>query len=257
MNGGFRIHPGYEMRYAIIADIHSNLEALKAVLDDIKQAGRVEEIWCLGDIVGYGPDPQECLAILRQTTNICVAGNHDWAAIGKINTSDFNPDAAAASQWTMHQLNDEDIEYISNLSLIIESGDFTLAHGSPREPIWEYLLSSGVASQNLSYFKTQFCLVGHSHQPVVFTCDEAGECSARYFLPDSPVSTTSGGRLIINPGSVGQPRDGNPDAAYAIYDSEQQLVRLYRVPYDIHSTQEKMQAHGLPVRLAARLSYGV
>jgi len=244
------------MRYAVIADIHSNLEALTAVLDDMANQGRVDEIWCLGDIVGYGPDPGECLTILRQSPNICVAGNHDWAAVGKISTSDFNPDAAAANQWTAQQLSNEDIEYIRDLPLISEAGDFTLAHGSPREPIREYLLSSGAALQNLTYFRTQFCLVGHSHQPIVFSCDETEDCSARYFLPDNPVATSEG-RLIINPGSVGQPRDGNPDAAYAIYDSEQQLVRLYRVPYDIRSTQEKMQAHGLPVRLSARLSYGV
>jgi predicted phosphodiesterase len=244
------------MRCAIIADIHSNLAALTAVLDDIEHGGGADEIWCLGDIVGYGPDPRECLAILRKTIDICVAGNHDWAAVGKISTSDFNPDAAAASQWTAQQLNDEDIEYISNLPLVIEEGNFTLAHGSPREPIREYLLSAGAAFENLAYFKTQLCLVGHSHQPVVFNCNETGECSARYFLPDSPVAIGES-RLIINPGSVGQPRDGNPDAAYAIFDSEQQLISLHRTPYDIGSTQEKMQAHGLPVRLAARLSYGV
>lgn len=248
------------MRHAIIADIHSNLAALTAVLDDIEHRGGADEIWCLGDIIGYGPDPRECIAILQQTTNICVAGNHDWAVIGsknEVDISEFNPDAAYADQWTAQQLNDEDTEYLSNLPLVIKRDDFTLVHGSPREPVREYLLSAGAARENLAYFETRFCLVGHSHQPVVFSCDETENCSTRYFLPDNPVPTTSKGRLIINPGSVGQPRDSNPDAAYAIYDSEQQLVRLYRIPYDIRSTQEKMQAHGLPVRLAARLSYGV
>jgi predicted phosphodiesterase len=244
------------MRYAIIADIHSNLAALTAVLDDIKHGGGVDEIWCLGDIVGYGPEPRGCLDILRQTTDVCVAGNHDWAAVGKIDTAEFNPDAAAASHWTTQQLSAEDTAYISNLPLIVKKGDFTLAHGSPREPVREYLLSSGAARENLAYFETRFCLVGHSHQPVVFYCNENGDVSARYFLPDSPI-TTSEGRLIINPGSVGQPRDGNPDAAYAIFDSEQKLIRLHRIPYNIRATQKKMQAHGLPVRLAARLSYGV
>ena len=247
------------MRYAIIADIHSNLAALTAVLDDIKQRGGADETWCLGDIVGYGPDPRECLDTLRQTTDICVAGNHDWAVIGgknEVDISEFNPDAAYADQWTAQQLSDEDMEYLSNLPLTIEKGDFTLVHGSPREPVREYLLSSGAARENLAYFTTRFCLVGHSHQPVVFYCTENGDISARYFLPDNPVATGEG-RLIINPGSVGQPRDSNPDAAYAIFDSEQQLIRLHRVPYDIRATQNKMQAHGLPVRLSARLSYGV
>jgi len=248
------------MRYAIIADIHSNLAALTAVLDDIKNQSRIDEICCLGDIVGYGPDPQECIAILRQTTEICVAGNHDWAVIGsknEVDISEFNPDAANADLWTAQQLNDEDMEYLSNLPLVIEKGDFTLVHGSPRDPVREYLLSADAAHQSLAYFKTRFCLVGHSHQPIVFTFNEAGDCSGRYFLPDSPESTAIEGQLIINPGSVGQPRDGNPDAAYAIYDSKEQLIRLYRVPYDIRSTQEKMKAHGLPVRLSARLSLGV
>jgi predicted phosphodiesterase len=244
------------MRYAIIADIHSNLAALTAVMENIERGGGVDEIWCLGDIVGYGPEPRECLDILRKTANVCVAGNHDWAAIGKINTAEFNPDAAAANQWTSQQLSDEDIEYISNLPLIAQKGDFTLAHGSPREPIREYLLSSGAARENLAYFETRSCLVGHSHQPVVFDCNDTENISAKYLLPDSPV-TTGEGRFIINPGSVGQPRDGNPDAAYAIFDSEQQSIRLHRIPYDISATQKKMQAHGLPVRLAARLSYGV
>ncbi len=244
------------MRYAIIADIHSNLAALTAVMKDIKHGGGVDEIWCLGDIVGYGPEPQECLDIIRRTANVCVAGNHDWAAVGKLNTSEFNPDAAAANQWTSQQLNDEDIEYISNLPLIVQKDDFTLVHGSPREPIREYLLSSGTARENLTYFQTRSCLVGHSHQPVVFDCNDAENVSAQYFLPDSPV-TTSEGRFIINPGSVGQPRDGNPNAAYVIFDSEQQLLRLHRISYDIRTTQKKMKAHGLPVRLAARLSYGV
>ena len=247
------------MRYAIIADIHSNLAALTSVLDDIEHRGGADEIWCLGDIVGYGPDPCECLAITRRTTDICVAGNHDWAVIGgknDIDISEFNPDAAYADQWTAQQLSGEDMEYLSNLPLIIEKGDFTLVHGSPREPVREYLLSSGVARENLAYFTTRFCLVGHSHQPVVFNYNETEDDAARHFLPDSPVSTSEG-RLIVNPGSVGQPRDGNPNAAYAIFDSEQQLIRLYRIPYDIRSTQEKMQAHGLPMRLTARLSYGV
>ena len=244
------------MRYAIIADIHSNLTAFKAVLNDIESHGEVEQLWCLGDIVGYGPDPHECIELLCQTNHICIAGNHDLASIGKVDTTEFNPDAAAACHWTSGQLTSEDIDYIANLPLVIEEDDFTLVHGSPREPIWEYIISTGVAQENFACFKSRFCLVGHSHQPVVFNCCETEEGSARYFLPDGPVAMSEG-RLIVNPGSVGQPRDGNPNAAYAIFDGEQQLISLYRIPYDIRSTQEKMQTHGLPVRLAARLSYGV
>ena len=243
------------MRYAIIGDIHANLAAFTAVLDDIEHRGGVEKAWCLGDIVGYGPDPHECIELLRQTNHICVAGNHDWAAIGKIDTSDFNPDAAVAAHWTSQQLDASDIEYLENLPLVIEEDDFTIVHGSPREPIWEYVISSSIARENFASFKSQFCLVGHSHVPLVFSYAENDTCSVSQFLPHVMLILARN-RLIINPGGVGQPRDSNPEASYAIYDSEAKQVRLYRVPYDIRSTQDKMVKCGLPIRLAARLSYG-
>ena len=244
------------MRYAIIADIHANLAAFTAVIDDIKRRGGVEEVWCLGDVVGYGPDPHQCIELLRQYNYACVAGNHDWAAIGKINTADFNPDAAAACHWTAHQLSPEDICYLESLPLVIHKGDFTLVHGSPREPIWEYLLSTSSAVENFAYFQSQFCLVGHSHVPLVFEYNETGACFLSEFLADS-VLTLAKNRLIINPGGVGQPRDGDPRASYAIYDSEAKSVTLYRIPYDIGATQARMVAHRLPLRLVERLSYGV
>ncbi len=243
------------MRYGIIADIHANQAAFTAVLEDIKHNGRVDKLWCLGDVVGYGPDPHECIELLVQNNHVCIAGNHDWAAIGKINTSDFNPDAAAACHWTARQLNPADIEYLANLPLVIEEGDFTLVHGSPREPVWEYLTSTSLATENFSRFKSKFCLVGHSHVPVVFSQSEAGSCSASQFSTNVRL-VLGKNRLIINPGSVGQPRDGDPQASYAIYDRETSLFRLHRVPYDIRATQDSMVAHGLPLRLVARLSYG-
>lgn len=243
------------MRYAIIGDIHANLAAFTAVLDDIKRLGEVEKVWCLGDIVGYGPDPHECIALLRQANNVCVAGNHDWAAIGKIDTSEFNPDAAAACHWTAKQLSHEDVEFLGNLPLVIQEGDFTLVHGSPREPIWEYIMSTDIAIENFAYFKSQFCLVGHSHVPLVFRYSEAGVSSFSQFLTNVELALDKS-RLIINPGGVGQPRDGDPRASYAIYDSETRSLRLHRVPYDISATQAKMITHGLPRHLVARLSYG-
>ncbi len=243
------------MRYAIIADIHANLAAFTTVLDDVEKRGGVEEVWCLGDVVGYGPDPHECIALLRQTKHVSVAGNHDQAAIGRLDTSAFNPDAAAACHWTAEQLKPEDVDYLSNLPLTIEKGDFTLAHGSPREPIWEYILSTAAARENFACFKTPYCLVGHSHYPAVFTCDSAGACSGSRFLPDSGLELGES-RMIINPGGVGQPRDGDPRASYAIYDSESRQVKLYRLPYDIRATQDRMIERGLPMRLATRLSYG-
>jgi len=243
------------MRYALIADIHANLTAFTAVLEDIKLKGGVEEIWCLGDVVGYGPDPHQCIELLRQYNHVCVAGNHDWAAIGKLDTSNFNPDAAVACRWTAQQLTPEDVKYLESLPMVIQKGDFTLVHGSPREPIWEYLLSTSSAKENFAYFQSPFCLVGHSHVPLAFRYGDDGVCSFGSFSPYAGL-ILGRNRLIINPGGVGQPRDGDPRASYAIYDSERKMVRLYRVPYDIDATQVRMVRHNLPMRLVVRLGYG-
>ena len=244
------------MRYAIMADIHANLAAFTAVLDDIKRWGGVEEIWCLGDVVGYGPDPHQCIELLCQYNHVCVAGNHDWAAVGKVATSEFNPDAAVACHWTAQQLSHEDVGYLENLPVVIQKGDFSLVHGSPREPIWEYLLSVNSAKENFAYFQSQFCLVGHSHVPMVFEYDETDSCSFSQFMPSIGL-VLGKSRLIINPGGVGQPRDGDPRASYAIYDSEAGVIRLYRVPYEVGVTQTRMVEHNLPIRLVARLSQGI
>jgi len=243
------------MRYAILADIHSNLAAFQAVLQDLERRGGVEEIWCLGDIVGYGPDPTECIKLLRQHRHLCIAGNHDWSAIGKIDTTDFNPDAAAASHWTARQLSPEDIDYLHNLPLILVRDDFTLAHGSPREPIWEYILSTESAKANFAYFDTRFCIVGHSHVPLIFELDQNDFCRLRQ-LPSELLLGQEKNRLIINFGGVGQPRDGDPRASYAIFDNSEGIIYHYRIEYDISLTQGKMTKAGLPPRLAARLSYG-
>ena len=243
------------MRYAIVGDIHSNLVAFQTVLADIEAGGRVDEIWCLGDVVGYGPEPHACIELLRSYRHVCVAGNHDWAAIGKIDISDFNPDAAQSCRWTAQQLNTQDIDYLLNLPEKLVLGDFTLVHGSPRHPIWEYLLSTGDARDNFGYFDTSFCLVGHSHVPLVFVQDKAGN----YFgvkIPDEINLASQGNRLIINPGGVGQPRDGDPRASYIIYDNEAQMMYHYRVHYDITNTQKKMAEYKLPSSLILRLSYG-
>jgi predicted phosphodiesterase len=244
------------MRYAIMADIHANLAALTAVLDDIERRGGIKEVWCLGDVVGYGPDPHQCIELLRQYNHVCVAGNHDWAATGKIDTAYFNPDAAAACHWTARQLTPADVEYLESLPLVSPGGDFTLVHGSPKEPVWEYLLSTNSARENFAYFQSQFCLVGHSHVPLIFEQNEARSCSLNEFPPDTTL-TLAENRLIINPGGIGQPRDGDPRASYAIYDSENRTVTHYRITYDIGATQARMMEHGLPMRLAARLSYGM
>ena len=242
------------MRSAILADIHGNLTAFKAVLEDIRGRGGVDEIWCLGDIVGYGPEPGECIELLREQDGLCVAGNHDWAAVGNLDLDDFNPDAAAACLWTAQQLSPSEIDYLKALPLFLRRDDFTLVHGSPQEPIWEYLLSAESAKRNLSYFKTRFCLIGHSHVPLIFE-DVNEDVLLHPFLLDSPLQLGQR-RLIINPGGVGQPRNGDPRSSYAIYDSEDNTITRYYVPYDVQDTQGKMIEKGLPIRLATRLSYG-
>ncbi|MDY6908280.1 MAG: metallophosphoesterase family protein [Chloroflexota bacterium] len=240
------------MRCAIVADIHGNLAALEAVLRDIEERGGCDQIWCLGDIVGYGPQPTECIARIRQSGALCVAGNHDWAAIGKIPITDFNPDAAQACRWTSQQLCREDVAYLDRLPLTEVSGEFTIVHGSPREPIWEYVLSTGIAEANLPFFRTRYCLIGHSHVPLAFE-QRGKECLLKEMLSELWLGE---GRLLINPGSVGQPRDGDPRASYAILDDGEGVVRYHRVPYEIAETQEKMVMAGLPLFLATRLSYG-
>lgn len=244
------------MRYAILADIHANLAALEAVLGDIERRGGVDGFWCLGDVVGYGPDPQACLDRLLKLGCLGVAGNHDLAAIGKITTRDFNPTAALAARWTKGQLRPDGASYLESRPLVIESGDFTLVHGSPRDPVWEYLVETSLARVNFARLKTRYCLVGHSHVPLVFESGDGGDIRLREFTDGQRRQLTER-RLIINPGSVGQPRDGDPRASYATYDEESLVVTLHRVPYDIGLTQSRMMAHDLPARLITRLGYGV
>jgi predicted phosphodiesterase len=243
------------MRCAILGDIHANLVAFETVLQDIEAGGGFDEIWCLGDIVGYGPEPHACIELLCCYSHICVAGNHDRAAVGQIDISDFNPDAARACRWTAQQLTTEDVKYLQNLPDKLTQGDFTLVHGSPRRPIWEYLLSVDRACDNFDYFDTSYCLVGHSHMPLIFEQDKAGNCSGRKIASEIRLTSESH-RLIINPGGVGQPRDGDPRASYAIYDSDAQIIHYHRINYDITATQKKMMEHKLPLPLILRLNYG-
>ncbi|MFC2038954.1 metallophosphoesterase family protein [Chloroflexota bacterium] len=243
------------MRYAIIGDIHGNLAAFKAVLDDIQVQGGADKVWCLGDIVGYGPDPHECIELLRQLDHTCVAGNHDWGSAGKVKMDSFNPDAMIACDWTAKRLTTEDIQYLENLPLTAEEDGFTIVHGSPREPILEYITTASIAKENFSRFRTRYCLAGHSHSPLVFIRQRDGSCSAGEFTPIVKLALGAS-RLIINPGSVGQPRDGNPQASYAIYDSQLSQIRNYRVGYDVSMTQDRMAEMGLPMRMLARLQFG-
>lgn len=391
------------MRYAIFTDIHANLEALKAVLakiDELAQDEPIDEIWFLGDLVGYGPNPNECIDKLTERTNVIIAGNHDWAAVGKIDLEDFSAAARISAEWTAEQLTEEHREFLINLPERIEKGDCTLVHGSPYGPLWEYLTSEALAERSFQYFESRFCLVGHTHVPVIFQqpdtiaslptmplSSEQGLATSMLFtdvesvtlvqdeddeettkisaihlpatqtataplavddaqiptslpadgelrgtvssedvaveideahlsinghnghenskaeeggdvqdavtpedaisnaeerlnseieelltllgLSESMVKVTNemidppiglwkapqGFRAIINPGGVGQPRDGDPRAAFMIYDTVQGFT-FYRVPYAIEKTQEKIIKAGLPSYLATRLNYG-
>ena len=243
------------MRCAILADIHSNAAALMAVLEDVDRRGGADELWLLGDIVGYGPDPHRCFEILRRFKCVGVSGNHDLAVLERLSASGFDPDAAEAVRWTKRQISAEDALFLSRLEPVVETNGFTLVHGSPRQPAWEYINSLGAAQGHFKFLKTPYCLVGHTHIPMSFK-QEAGATSA------APLSEIVGlvlgkASLILNPGSVGQPRDSDPRAAYATYDSGSGVFRLHRVPYDIAAVRERMWNTGLPVRLAARLERGV
>ena len=243
------------MRYLVLSDIHSNLEAFEAVLDD---AGPVDRVWCLGDVVGYGPEPNGCVELLRSRPHLCIAGNHDWATLGKLDLRDFNPDAREANLWNRKQLTPQNLAYLEALPETLVQGQFTLIHGSPRHPIWEYIIYPSTARVNFEHFETPYCLAGHTHTPVIFRLHNSkGEPGAEALPPAIQETVKLGNeRLIINPGSVGQPRDGDPRASYAIVDDEALTVEHRRVAYPVEKTQAKMMEHNLPLRLVLRLGYG-
>jgi len=242
------------MRYAILADIHANLAAFEAVLADIEAQGGVDELWCLGDIVGYGPDPAECIRLLKKHCSVCVVGNHDLGAVGKLDLSYFNAAAVTACRWTTGRLGPVETRYILDLPLTLQKGNFLLVHGSPAEPVMEYITSTGIAAKNFSYFETPYCLVGHTHAPLAFK--QTGSACTSITLSPSIGLVLGAHRMIINPGGVGQPRDGDPRASYAIYESEGSILRIHRVAYDINLTQDRMVRAGLPMTLVSRLQEG-
>ncbi len=242
------------MRVLVISDIHANLTAFKAVLESSK--GEWDFVWCLGDVVGYGPDPNECVDLLRSLPHLCLAGNHDWAALGRLDIRTFNSDARKAVTWTTDTLRPDNIEYLAALPTTFVLGSFTLVHGSPREPVWEYILDPLIAALNFPHFETTYCLVGHTHTPVVFEMiNEQGDTEA--FPPVyNRIRSLNNHRQIINPGSVGQPRDSNPQAAYALVDVERGGIEHRRVGYDIAEVQKRMHKADMPERLIIRLEHG-
>lgn len=247
-------------RTLIISDVHANLVALEAVLRDAEGGGPTDAVWSLGDCVGYGPQPGECIARLKGFDATMVAGNHERAATGAIGTEDFNPDAAAAAEWTKARLNSYEKSFLDALPEVIApaSDDFTLVHGTLRWPIWEYLSSPEAAIGHLALQETPFGLVGHTHVPMLVLEDRTSFDGCQLFrLADGEkIDLDPNIRMVVNPGSVGQPRDGDPRASYAIYDTEANSITLRRVEYAIDETQKLMAEAGLPRWLIERLSAG-
>jgi diadenosine tetraphosphatase ApaH/serine/threonine PP2A family protein phosphatase len=242
------------MRLAVLSDIHANLTALDAALADLATQPAVDQVWACGDIVGYGPQPNEVIDRLRQIDARAVMGNHDGAAVGLVDVAWFNDAAAAAIQWTAGVLTADSRAFLAALPKRRVEGELTAVHGSPRDPIWEYIVSPDVAAANLDRFDTRTCLFGHTHYPVLYAA--ADGTVRRIEAPSGTVVALPDARLMLNPGSVGQPRDGNPDSSYLIVDLTAATAEFRRVPYDIGRTQDLMRAEGLPTWLAERLSHG-
>lgn len=242
------------MRVLLITDIHANRVALEAVVQD---AGAVDAVWCLGDVVGYGPRPNECCVWVEAHAAITVVGNHDWAALGKLDLDDFNEGARQSTLWTVEQLTPYAYQWLDALPNRYIEGETTLVHGSPRHPVWEYLLRPAQAAANFEYFDTSVCFVGHTHAPAIFQEALARRGEPSYVPPyGEPIALTNG-RYLVNPGSVGQPRDGDPRAAYAIYDPDTCVIEFRRLAYDVELTQRQMREAGLPESLVVRLARGL
>lgn len=240
------------MRTLIVSDIHSNIVALDAVFAHAEEEEPVDNVVCLGDTVGYGPAPMACIERLWERHAVSILGNHDAAVVGIISLDDFNPIAAEANRWTAKQITEDAREYLKGLPERLVDDPFLLVHGTPQDPLWDYLISYGQAVAAWEHAEASDILVGHSH--LQFVC-EAGRGVERAG-PEGFTVPLGAARLVVNPGSVGQPRDRDPRAAYAIYDDDAHVLRLYRVWYDVSATQRAMADAGLPEALINRLSFG-
>jgi diadenosine tetraphosphatase ApaH/serine/threonine PP2A family protein phosphatase len=240
------------VRYAILSDIHGNLEALGAVLADA--AGRTDGVLCLGDVVGYGADPTACVDLVADRAEKVVGGNHEWAVTGRLALGWFNRWARAAAEWTSERLDSDHQAWLSALPLSAEVADATLVHASPARPDeWDYLLVAEDGWDAFSAFATRLCFVGHSHRPAAWSLGSSGP---GWDPRPATMTLEAGRRYIVNVGSVGQPRDGDPRASYAVWDVDAGQVAIRRVVYDIASARRKIQAAGLPRVLGDRLGAG-
>jgi len=239
------------MRALILSDIHANATALQTVLTS---AGEVDAVWCLGDVVGYGPDPNECIDLLMAIpTLVCLQGNHDAAAVGHLPLEGFNIEARTSIEWLRKQLTPHSTSFLKSLDSRTVLNGITLVHASPRQPMLEYLLDTYSVAENFGYFETDFCFVGHTHVPVLFSL-KGQTVHLEVPLPNTKFRLEK--RCVVNPGSVGQPRDRDPRASYAIFDDEQNTWDYRRVEYDVETVQRRMHSAQLPERHIARLSTG-
>jgi diadenosine tetraphosphatase ApaH/serine/threonine PP2A family protein phosphatase len=246
------------MRIAVVSDIHANLPAFEAVLGAIDDAG-VEEIWCLGDLIGYGAEPDECADLARERCDLCLVGNHDLAVLGVLDVAAFSEAAAVAVAWTRENVAERTLAMLRELEPAGERREIALFHASPRDPVWEYVLSTEQADANLDAQAARIGLIGHSHVSLFFvrpTADEQDDEVRGSQSGDDTLLDLAAGKWLINPGSVGQPRDGDPRAAWLELDTEAQTARFHRVGYDIQRAAAAISAAGLPRRLADRLQVG-
>jgi predicted phosphodiesterase len=242
------------LRVAVISDIHGNWHALEAVLAEVARE-QVDELWCLGDVVGYGPQPNRCVEEIEPRVDVCLIGNHDLAAIGRVSLDDFSPDAATSARWTAKELDEKARGFLEGLEPRAERPGAELFHGSPRDPVWEYVLSEAAARAALEQTTAGLVLVGHSHVPLALV-SSAGEPLAGGLAEAGAHVDLAEGRWLLNPGSVGQPRDGDARAAYLLLDLDRRRASFRRTAYDIASTQAEIRERGLPEFLAVRLASG-
>lgn len=242
------------MKVAILSDIHGNRQAFEAVLADVA-AGEAREIWCLGDLVGYGADPDACVQLARAQTHVCLAGNHDLAVLGQIPLDDFSRGAGMAARWTAEVMSPVNLQFLASLQPQGEQDGIGLYHASPRDPIWEYVLSALLAELCFDVQDHRVCLVGHSHVALSFDRQEGLPATGEPRRAGSELDI-GGGEWILNPGSVGQPRDGDPRAAWMMLDTAAWTATFRRTEYDIEGAAAAIRAARLPDSLAERLEYG-
>jgi predicted phosphodiesterase len=241
------------MRIAVISDIHANLHALEAVLAEIDRES-IDEIWCLGDLIGYGPKPNECVATVRERAKLCLVGNHDLGVLGRIDLAAFAGEAGDAARWTRTVLTEESAAFLQTLSPSGRAEGATLAHGSPRDPIWEYVLTAAAAAAALADSDDPLVLVGHSHIALAIASIDGTLTGG--LAPEGVEIDLAAAQHLLNPGSVGQPRDGDPRAAWIVIDADSRRATFRRTEYPIEQTQAEMRELGLSPALAERLAHG-